>query len=77
MGVEPRIGGQGQRIDEDVVVLFGFVMQIIAADAEIERAAEIRSNPEFLTELPGMFVVQILRDQSIAATQLRIAEDAE
>ena len=31
-------------------------MQIIAADAEIERPAEIRGQPEFLAELPGMFV---------------------
>ena len=49
-------------------------MQIVAADAEIERPAEIRSQAEFLAELPGMFVVQILRDQPIAAAQLRIAK---
>ena len=31
---------------------------------------------EFLVELPGIFIVQILRDQPVAATQLWIAEDA-
>ena len=65
---------QRQRIDEDVIIFLRFVVQIIAADAEIERPAEIRCQPEFLAELPGMFVVQILRDQPVAATQLRIAE---
>ena len=49
-------------------------MQIISADAEIERAAEIRSQPEFLAQLPGMFFGQIFRDKPVAATQLRIAE---
>ena len=72
--VTPGICGQGQRIDEDVIILLRFIMQIIAADAEIERPAEIRRQAEFLAELPGMFVVQILRDQPVAAAQLRIAE---
>ena len=43
-------------IDEDVIIFFGFIMQIIAADAEIERPAEIRCQPEFLAQLPGMFI---------------------
>ena len=48
-------------------------MQIITADTEIERPAEIGCKAKFLTELPGMFVVQILRDEPVAAAQLRIA----
>ena len=51
-------------------------MQIIAADAEIERPAEIRSQPEFLAQLPGVFVGKILGDKPVAAAQLRIAENA-
>ena len=52
-------------------------MQIIAADAEIEWTAEIGGQPEFLTQLPRMFFGQIFGDQPVAATQLRIAEDAD
>ena len=63
-----------ERIDEDVVVLFRLIMEIVSADAEIERAAEIRSQPEFLAQLPSMFFRQILPNDTVAATQLRIAE---
>ena len=63
-----------ERIDEDVVIFFGFIVQIVAAHAEIERAVEIRGQPKLLVQLPGMFVGQIFRDKPVAATQLRIAE---
>ena len=62
-----------ERVGKDVVVFFCLVMQIIAAGAEIERAAEIRSQPELLAQLPGMFFIQILGDKSDRAAQLRIA----
>ncbi len=49
-------------------------MKIISSDAEIERAGKIRCQPEFLAELPGMFVRKIFGDNPVLATQLRIAE---
>ncbi len=69
-----RIHGDG--VEEDVIVFFGFVMQVVGADAEIERTAEIGRQPHFLAELPGMFVGQIFADEPAAASQLRIAEIA-
>ena len=38
-----------ERVDEDVVVFLGFVMEIVPANAEIDRAAEIRGQSKFLT----------------------------
>ncbi len=52
----PGIGGQGQRVDEHIVVFFRFIMQVVTTDAEIEGTAEVRGQPEFLVELPGVFV---------------------
>ena len=73
--MRPSIGSHGQRIDEDIIILFRFIVEVIAAHAEIERSAEMRGKPEFLAQLPGMFVRQILGDEPVAATQLRIAEN--
>src|SRR5580692_1145699 len=44
----PGIARQSQRIDKDVVILLCLVMKVIAADAEIERAIEMRFQTEFL-----------------------------
>ncbi len=46
---------QGQRVDEDIIVFFGFVMQVVTANAEVQRTAEFRGQPKLLAELPGMF----------------------
>ncbi len=51
-------------------------MEVVAADAEIERAAEMRNEPEFLTQLPGMLIRKIFCYEPVAAAQLRVAEDA-
>ena len=61
-----------EHIAEDIVIFFRFVMQIVAAGAEIERPGEIRRNTKFLTQLPRMFLRKILKDQPIRATHLRI-----
>lgn len=63
-----------ERVREHVIIFIGFVVQIIRAGAEIERAFEIRRQTEFLTDLPGMFGGQILHDEAVAAPKLRIAE---
>ncbi len=68
------VGECGERVDEDVVVFFRLVMEVIAADAEIERAGEMRCQAEFLARLPGMFFRKILGKDTATATQLRIAE---
>ncbi len=70
------IGIDRQRVDEDVVILVGFIVHIVAAEREIERPLEFGGDPEFLAELPGPRFGQIGRHQSIAATQLGIAKDA-
>src|SRR6185312_14095567 len=45
----------GQNIEEDEVVLVGFVVRKIGSGAEVERACEIRCQPDFLVELPCTF----------------------
>ncbi len=47
---------QSQRVDENVVIFFGFVMKIVPPDAEIQGTAEVRCQSKFLTQLPSMFV---------------------
>ena len=74
--LRPIVCSHGQCVDEDIIILFRFVMEVIAADAEIERAAEMRSQPEFLAQLPGMFIRKILGNKPVAAAQLRIAKNA-
>src|SRR5690242_481926 len=67
---------QCQRIDEDIIVLFCFIVHEVSADAKIKRASEIRSQSHFLIYLPGMLVRNIFSHNSSAATQLRITEVA-
>src|SRR6185437_6562135 len=63
-----------KRVDEDVIAFVDLIMQIVGADAEVERAREIGGKAEFLAELPGFERVQIFADDTVAATELRIAK---
>ncbi len=49
-------------------------MQIIAANTEVERSREIRGETELLTQLPGMFIGEVLGNKPIGTAQLRVAE---
>src|SRR6185312_10867829 len=68
-------GEDGHRIDEDVIVLDGFVVHEVSAHAEVERAGKIRCEPEFLICLPGMLPHEVFGEQLVAATELRIADE--
>ena len=73
--VQPDVCGKHrQRVGENKIIFHRLVMHVIAAHAEIERAFEIGCQPEFLAQLPGVLLRNILRDEPVAATKLRIAE---
>src|SRR6185437_8553526 len=55
-------------------VFFRFIVEVVAADAKIQWPRKIRSKAEFLTELPGAFVIQVLCDQPVTAAELRVAK---
>src|SRR6185437_886668 len=55
----PRVSSKAQRVDEDVIILFRLVMQVVATQAEIERAAEVGDEAKFMAELPRAFFRQI------------------
>ena len=40
-------------------------MQVICANREVERSFEIGCQTEFLAELPGMFLGNILQDEAV------------
>ena len=52
-------------VEEDVIVFQRLVMQIIAARAEIEGAAEIGGKSHFLTDLPGALLAEIFADEPV------------
>ncbi len=54
-----------QRVGEDVVILLRLVVKKVSTHAEIERATEIRGQTEFLAQLPGVFIGQILYNKPI------------
>src|SRR6185437_7552111 len=61
---------QCEQIDENIIIFLRFIMQIIAANAEIERPAEVGCQTQFLAYLPGVLLAQILTDKPIRTTQL-------
>ncbi len=65
-----------ERVDEDVIILLRLIMQVISADAKIERSREMRCQAKFLAGLPGMFFRQIFGKDLVAAAKLGIAKNA-
>ncbi len=63
-------------VDEYVIVFQRLVVHVICANAEIERAAEIRCETEFLTQLPSVLIGKIFYDKPVRTTQLRITKYA-
>src|SRR6185437_1045627 len=45
----------GERVEEDVVVFLSFIVKVVAACTKVQRPREVRTQPQFLADLPGMF----------------------
>src|SRR5690606_35247819 len=69
-------GKQAYGIEEHIVFVTTIGPHEIGAETEIERPVEVRRQAEFLTKLRGFRSGDIDGDQSVRASQLRVAENA-
>src|SRR5262249_25557441 len=68
-------GFHRNQIQQYIEILYRFVVEVIAAEAEIERTGEAGCEPEFLAQVPCVFLRDVVADKLGGAAELRIAED--
>src|SRR6185437_6403571 len=56
---------QSNGVDKDIIIFKRLVMKIVGADAEIERAAEVRCQSQFLRELLRTLFGEIFADNRL------------